>query len=429
MHIAIITAGGAGMYCGSCMHDNTWARSLIDFGELVTLIPTYTPIRVDEANASSRRVFLGGLNVYLRTKYAFWRALPRFLTQWVDTPWIINLATRFGVSNDAHELGLLTQSMLDADDGPQNEQYAELARYVGEELRPDVLCFSNALLAGALPALRRKFDGPILCTLQGDDIFLDGLVEPYRHAVMERLKKLVRGFDGFITHSRYYRDHMSRYLDIPIEKFQLLPLSIDLKGHTGESRLREHEPFTIGYFARICPEKGLHRLIDAFRILLRRQPEARLLAGGYLGKRDQAYFEQIKRDTADLGNSFRYIGSPDRAGKQAFFQQIDVLCVPTVYQEPKGLYVLEALANGVPVVLPHHGAFPELIDATGGGTLVRPGDATELASQLESFLLNPTARLQFGTQGRMSVHTLYHPQALATQTLQLFQAARREKSV
>lgn len=428
MHIAIITAGGAGMYCGSCMHDNTWARSLIDFGELVTLIPTYTPIRVDEENASSRRVFLGGLNVYLRARSRLWRRLPGFLTKWVDTPWVINLATRFGVSNDANELGALTEAMVAGDDGPHREQYIELADYLARELRPDVICFSNALLAGALPALRRVFSGPILCTLQGDDIFLDGLIEPYRSQVMVRLKRLAQQFDGFITHSRFYRDYMSQYLDIPVEKFRLVPLSIDLEGHTGEPRLRQGQPFTIGYFARICPEKGLRQLIDAFRILRSRQPSVRLLAGGYLGKRDAEYFEQIRRDTADLGDSFHYIGSPDRAGKQSFFQQIDVLCVPTTYQEPKGLYVLESLANGVPVVLPRHGAFPELIAATGGGKLVPPGDPVALAAQLEELLLNPTERLAMGSQGRQVVHAQYHPQALATQTLQLFQAARQAKS-
>lgn len=428
MHIAIVTAGGAGMYCGSCMHDNTWARSLIDFGETVTLIPTYTPIRVDEADASTRRVFLGGLNVYLRARSKLWRRLPGVLTKWVDTPWVINLATRFGVSNDANELGALTQAMLEADDGPHREQYIELAQYLADELRPDVVCFSNALLAGALPSLRRVFSGPVLCMLQGDDIFLDGLIEPYRATVISQMKLLAQQFDGFFSHSNFYRAHMSRYLDIPVEKIRLLPLSIDLEGHTGEPRLREGQPFTIGYFARICPEKGLRPLIDAFRILRSRHPSVRLLAGGYLGKRDVEYFEQIQRDTVDLGDSFRYIGSPDRAGKQAFFQRIDVLSVPTIYQEPKGLYVLEALANGVPVVLPRHGAFPELIEATQGGKLVPPGDAVALAAQLEELMLNPADRLALGQRGRQVVHDQYHPQALATQTLQLFQAARQAKS-
>ena len=65
MHIAIVTAGGAGMFCGSCMHDNTWARSLKNAGAQVTLLPTYTPLRLDEHDESSNPVFLGGINVYL----------------------------------------------------------------------------------------------------------------------------------------------------------------------------------------------------------------------------------------------------------------------------------------------------------------------------------------------------------------------------
>jgi glycosyltransferase involved in cell wall biosynthesis len=317
---------------------------------------------------------------------------------------------------------------LSADSGPHKEQYEELAQYVSAELRPDIIVFSNALLGGALPSLKRRFAGPILCTLQGDDIFLDGLVEPFRSPVMSRLKELVTGFDGCITHSRYYREHMSRYLDIPTEKFRQLPLSIDLRGHVGTPEIRTGQPFTVGYFARICPEKGLHQLVEAFRILHRQHPEARLKAGGYLGQRDLKYFEQVKRDARELGEAFEYIGSPDRAGKQAFFQSIDVLSIPTVYQEPKGLPVLEAMANGIPVVLPRHGAFPELVAATGGGDLVDPGDAQGLAESLARLMREPERRLDLGRRGIESVHSQFHPQVLASQTLQLFQSALQAHS-
>src|SRR3954453_20195522 len=83
MHVAIITAGGAGMFCGSCMHDNTWARALLDHGVPVTLIPTYTPIRVDEKDMSTAPLFFGGINVYLEARSSLWRKLPRGLTRWL----------------------------------------------------------------------------------------------------------------------------------------------------------------------------------------------------------------------------------------------------------------------------------------------------------------------------------------------------------
>ncbi|HUE15006.1 MAG TPA: hexosyltransferase, partial [Planctomycetaceae bacterium] len=161
------------------MHDNTWARSLKKQGAQVTLLPTYTPLRLDEHDESSRPVFLGGINVYLDFRARFWRAVPRVLTRWLDRPAVIHLATRFGVSNNAQQLGELTLAMLAGESGPQSREIAELAAFLGDSLRPDTVCFSNALLVGAVRSLRQKFAGRIFCILQGDDIFLEDLHEPY----------------------------------------------------------------------------------------------------------------------------------------------------------------------------------------------------------------------------------------------------------
>src|SRR5690606_19695116 len=133
--------------------------------------------------------------------------------------------------------------------------------------------------------------------------------------------------------------------------------------------------FTIGYFARLCPEKGLDRLVEAFELLHARRPETKVRVGGDLGKKDARWFRRLQRRTRRLGAAFEYVGSPpDHDAKVEFLCSLDLLSVPTAYREPKGLYVLEALANGVPVVEPSHGAFPEMITATGGGVLVEPGN-------------------------------------------------------
>ena len=427
MHIAIVTAGGAGMYCGSCMHDNTWARSLIDAGADVSLVPTYTPIRVDEENVSTSEVYLGGVGVYLAHRSGLFRRLPRALTRWVDRRWILNLATRLGVSTDARKLGALTLDLLRGEDGPHRPHVLELADAFGSSLKPDVICFSNALLAGTVRAIKQRIDIPLLCVLQGDDVFLEDLVEPYRSQAIEAIHERAADFDGFIVHSDYYRDHMVRYLGLDARKFHILPLGIDLAGHDGEpgktgaSRQPDDDTFTIGYFARICPEKGLDRLLDAFRILHKRRPEMRLKAGGYLGQRDREYFDTLQAAARDLGDAFHYIGSPaDTASKVEFLKSLDVLSVPTVYREPKGIYVLEALANGVPVVQPEHGAFPELIEATGGGVLVEPGRADALADALEALADDSARRIALGTTGRQRVHELFGPGRMAAKSLELF---------
>lgn len=420
MHIAIITAGGAGMFCGSCMHDNTLARSLMALGHEVSLIPTYTPLRVDEHDVSQHRVFLGGINVYLDSKIPLWQSLPRVMTRWLDSPWVIKLATSLGVSSDARKLGNLTVEMLRGDAGPNRAEVNEFAQFLGHDLRPNVVCFSNALLCGTLPRLKSEFTGPVFCLLQGDDIFLDGLVEPFRTQSLELIRTQIQLFDGFLVHSEYYRDFMSQYLQLPREKIHVVPLGIDLTGHDGQPHEQPGNPFTVGYFARICPEKGLHRLIEAFRILHAKYPATRLRAGGYLGTRDKAWFREITQSVADLGSAFEYIGSPaSHVEKVAFLKSLDVLSVPTEYREPKGLYVLEALANGVPVVQPRHGAFPEMIEATGGGLLVNPLDANDLARALKELMLNPQRRLGLATNGRAAVHARFDTRTMAEKTSEI----------
>lgn len=396
-------------------------------GAEVSLIPTYTPIRVDEADVSSHHVFFGGINVYLASKWRWWNGVPHFARRWLDHPTIIRLATRKAVSNDAADLGQLTLDMLAGESGPQREQVEELAKFLSEQLRPDIVVFSNALLAGTVRRIKQLFTGPILCVQQGDDIFLDALPDSHRELVLQALRGRARDFDGFITHSRYYAEHMAIELDVPLDRFHQLPLGIDLTGHDGQPR-PAGDPFTVGYFARLCPEKGLHLLVEAFARLHAKYPHTRLRVGGYLGERDRLYFEHVRSKAAQLGPAFEFVGSPaSQAEKVEFLKSLDVLSVPTVYREPKGLSILEALANGVPVVQPAHGAFPELIESTQGGLLFEPGNLDDLVAKWESLLRTPDERLQLAGTGRMNVRESYSSQTMAQQSLHLFDSLTRRQ--
>lgn len=429
MHIAIITAGGAGMFCGSCMHDNTWARALIDAGCEVSLLPTYTPIRVDEENLSDRRVFLGGVNVYLDYRWRLWQKLPRSLERWLDAPWVLRLASRLSARNDAARLGDLALAMLSGERGPQHREIEELARFIGKSLQPDVVIFSNALLSGALHRVRERYTGPVYCTLQGDDVFLDGLPESHRDRAIAAVADHAREFDGFFVHSRFYLEYMADYLSLPRENFRQLPLGIDLTGHDGRPDERAaSDPFTIGYFARIAPEKGLHHLVDAFLQFHPRYPEVKLRVGGNLSPQDRSYYRKARQTLKACGawEAFEYVGSPQTHDeKVAFYRSVDVVSVPTEFQEPKGLYVLEALANGRPVVQPGHGAFPELIEATGGGRLVEPRDPQALADAWEDMLRDVDQRHSFGATGQVNVREKFSAQVMAEATLQLLKDAQQ----
>ncbi len=421
MHLAIVTAGGAGMFCGSCMHDNAWARALTIAGIEVTLLPLYTPIRVDEANQTSTRVFFGGVNVYLDQYVPGWRYLPRWLTRPLDANWLLRAVSNRGVSNNAAELGALTEAILLGQHGPQAREGEQLIRFLTEELKPDAIIFSNVMLCGEVERLKAAFSGPVFCTLQGDDIFLDALPEPYRARVFERLRPIVDHLDGFLVHSRFYARFMQQYLSAPAEKFHELPLGIECRGHTGVPRAVGNPP-TIGYFARLASEKGLRELVEAALILQQRNMNFRVLAGGYLNPKQPEYFADVQRLAAPLGDRFHYAGSPNTlAEKVAIFRQFDLLSVPAPYRDPKGLYILEAWANGVPVVQPAHGHFPELIEETTvGGLTVTPGNPTALADGLQRMLTDEAFRRDCARAGWEAVRQNHDLPVLAAATQKLF---------
>jgi glycosyltransferase involved in cell wall biosynthesis len=423
MRIAYITAGAAGMYCGSCMRDNTLVAALHRQGHEALLVPTYTPIRTDEEDVSGRRVFFGGINVYLQQKLGLFRHTPWWLDRLLDAPRLLRWVSRFAVKTQAEQLGALTISMLRGEHGHQKKEVAKLVEWLAAEARPEVVNLTNALLSGLVHDLKRRTGVPVLCSLQGDDIFLESLPDKYKAPALELVRAHCREIDGFIATSAYYADFMSEYFAIPREKVHVVHPGLNLAGH-GRQGPAQARPFTVGYFARICPEKGLHVLVEAFRLLRQRSGTAgvRLHVSGWLGENNRRYFEEQKKllESAGLLGDFHHAECPDHASKVRFLQGLDVLSVPTVYREPKGLYVLEALANGVPVVQPRHGSFPELIERTGGGLLVRPEDAGDLAGGLERVLHAAEERAEMARRGEEAVRAYFHADRMAEETAAVY---------
>jgi len=423
MRIAFITAGAAGMYCGSCMRDNTLAAALHALGHDAILVPTFTPITTDEADVSDKHIFMGGVNVYLQEKFRLFRHTPRWFDRLLNARWLLRYVSRYSSNTDYSTLGGLTASMLQGTLGHQRKEVARLVAWLKTEAKPDVVLLTNALLSGVVPAIRRELGVPVLTTLQGDDIFLDALPESDR----ERCIQLILGHDahteGYISTSGAYADYMSGYLRLKREKVHVVYPGINTKGHERMTPLER--PPTIGYFARIAPEKGFANMIDAF-IKLKARPgtEAiQLKYSGWLGVKNQAFHTAQLAKLADAGilANAHHVESPDHASKVRFFQSIDVLSVPTIYHEPKGLYVLEAWANGVPVVQPHHGSFPELIQQTGGGVLIPPNDANALADALFELLADHPRRAELGNNGHTALHERFTAQAMARETVALLE--------
>jgi glycosyltransferase involved in cell wall biosynthesis len=426
MKILSITAGAGGMYCGSCLRDNAVATELIDMGHDVLLAPIYTPTLTDETNVSQGRVLFGGISVYLQQYLPFFRRTPRWLDWLWDSNFVIKAATRFSVSTDPAELGGLTVSMLEGEDGPQRKEFLKLLAWLRHHTVPDIINLPNSLLISLARPIKEIWDRPVCCTLQGEDLFLEGLREPFHDRAVELIRENLEYVDGFIAVSDYYAEYMSSLLHIPREKIYVVPLGIHTKQfQSAPNSSSDQEPVTVGYLARIAPEKGLHNLAEAYRLLRQMEdlPPLRLEAAGYMGAEHRNYLADIEKKFKkwNLDGEFHYRGSLDLEEKIEFLQKLDVLSVPSDYIEPKGLYLLEAMACGIPVVQPRHGAFPEIIQKTGGG-LVVDFNLESVAEGIAKLVKDPSLRRELGRKGADGVRAHYDARRMAHRTLEVYES-------
>jgi glycosyltransferase involved in cell wall biosynthesis len=431
MTIIQLTPGAGGMFCGNCFHDNTLVAALRELGHDATMLPLYLPIRLDEADQSEGMpIFFGGINVYLQQKSGLFRNAPGWLHRLLNSRKLLEWVAGRAAKTRAAEVGELLLSMLRGESGNQNREITELIEWLRRHAKPDVICLSNALLIGMVRRLKAELGTPVVCLLQGEEPYLDSLSEVHRVAVWQLLGERAADVDGWIAPSRWSADRMKTRLGLKPERMHVVYDGINLSGYDAEirnpkSEIRNQRAPVLGFFARMCKDKGLDTLVEAFILIKHRGqvPRLKLHIGGGCGPADETFVKSIRVRLAEAG----YIGevsfSPNlnHAEKLAFLQALSVFSVPATYGESFGLYLIEALAAGIPVVQPRSGAFPEIIEATGGGVLCEPGDAKSLADAIEQLLLNPAQARALGDTGYQAVFEKFSAEAMAEETLRVLQ--------
>ena len=460
MRIVHLTAGAGPMYCGSCIHGNTLTAALIAAGADVVAMPVYTPVRTDEENVTTGRLAMGGVNVYLQERSAVFRHAPRLVDRLLDWPALVAWVARRGNRTRPEDLGALTVSVLRGEEGRLVKEVEKLVAWLHDELRPDVVHLSNVMLAGLARPLRDRLGVPVVSTLSGEDSFLEKLPPRYYAEARAVLRERAGELSALVAMNGYYADFMADYLAVHRDRIHVIPPGLNLEGHrkpggqmgtgsershpegarpvpicppapgqkgTGTSLRSEPVPIcpkTIGFLGRICPEKGLHLLVEALGLLAQEPdlPPPRIRAAGYLDLADRPYLAAIHGRLASLGlaDRFEYVGELDRAAKIAFLQSLDVMSLPAMVPESKGLPLLEAWANGVPAVVPRHGAFPEMVADTGGGLLHEPSDPRALAAALARMLREPDFAADCGRRAHRAVHERYHAERMARETMELY---------
>lgn len=426
MRIVKLTPGTGNFYCGSCIRDNALANALRAMGHDVLMVPLYLPHVLDEHEAAGDTpVFFGGVNVYLQEKIPLFRRTPRWVDKVFDSPRVLRYVARFAGMTRAHDLGEMTVSMLQGEHGRQNKELTRLIEWLKLQGSVDAVVLSNAMLLGVARRIKRELGCTIVCTLAGEDAFLDSLVEPYREEAWELLRERATDVDAFIPVSRYYGDVMAERLKLDSGRVHVVHNGIKLEDFKPAEQ--RPDPPVIGYLARMMHGKGLGTLVDAFCILKQRDrvPGLRLSIGGSMTPEDEQYVETLKRKLEEAGclDCVSIHPNLDHQHKVELLRGFSVMSVPATYGESFGLYLLEAWASGVPVVQPRHAAFPELIELSGAGILCEPDDPQSLADAIELLLLREDECVRLGAAGRECVEQRFTIERVAEQVLEVIEHA------
>ncbi len=420
MKIVHITAGAGGRICGTCLHDNSLVKALRGRGCDAMLVPAYVPTTTDEENVAERKVVMGGVNVWLQEHVPLFRHTPMFFDAALDSRSLLEwLSGRTGGAKAA-DLGPLTVSTLEGERGRQRKEVAKLARWLAREVGPDVVHLSNVLLVGLARSIREATGARVVCSLSGEDVFIDAIPEPHRSKLGDLLHERSADVDRFVAFNRFNAGFMGGRLGVAPERIAVIPHGVDLAVFPAEPpdlaarRRARSGRLVIGFLARGCPEKGLDQLVRALPMLAARH-DVEVIAAGATIDTERDYLASCLALARDRGvaDRFHWLGQIDRKAKLDLLNTIDVFALPTPRAEAKGLSAIEAMAAGVPIVASAHGAFPELLDTEQAGLLHAPDDPGDLARAIVTVLADEEMASRLGRHGHLLARARHSAAAMA----------------
>ena len=411
--IQIIPGSGGSFYCGNCLRDSKYFNALRAEGHNVIKIPMYLPLFDDECNTPDVPIFYGAISLYLKQVYPVFRKAPAWIDKLLNSKPMMKIAASMAGSTRAKGLEDMTVSMLLGEEGRQKKELDYMVNWIAEHCKPDIIHISNALLLGLARRFKEKIGVPVLCTLQDEDVWIDPMQPNFQKKIWELMHERAKDVDVLVAVSHFFAGVMKQRMNIPDEKIKTIHLGVDVNDYN-YIPTREKER-NVGYISRMCHKDGFDIVVDAFIELKKKSgfEDVKLIATGGSTGDDAKFLKEQKRKLKEnnLLNFFEII--PEFGGKTInnFFKKVAVVSVPVRIGEAFGLYLLEAMASGVPVVQPALGAFPEIIEISGGGVTYMPNTPQKLSETWAELLSNPEKLEELskkgyeGTKNKFNIHS------------------------
>jgi len=427
--IQIIPGSGGSFYCGNCLRDSKIVVALREQGYNVTKLPMYLPLFADEHDLNEIPVFYGAISIYLKLMYPFLRNAPLWVDRLLNSKPLLKLAAGMAGSTRAKGLEEMTISMLLGEEGLQKKELEKMVDWIAEHCKPDVIHISNALLLGLARRLKERLDVVIACSLQDEDTWVEPMKPEFRDKIWDLMHERSEEVDAFIAVSDYYADYMKDHMKLPADKVHSVQLGVDPADY--RVRPMAEKERNIGFISRMCHENGLDILVDAF-LELKKQPEFEdvklVLTGGHTGD-DKRFLKRIKKKISRscCEDKVVYHDDFDGPGRLEFFDMVSIVSVPLREGFASGLFMLEAMASGIPVVQPAVGAMPEIIESSGGGITYPENDPTILANALKELLNDPAKVQELGLSARKGIEEEFNIYKKTEKIIDVFQKSVEKK--
>jgi glycosyltransferase involved in cell wall biosynthesis len=269
----------------------------------------------------------------------------------------------------------------------------------------------------------------------------DWLNELDRDLIDKRLKNV----DGIIGCSDYITNQVKRRFPHHADRCATLYNGADIARFSPRSQVPlEEECKRVLFAGRVSPEKGIHVLLDAFKRVIVQEPKAqlRIVGGPYIPPLsfhvDRSSDPMVKalrrfytldymeylRETAKAmpENCVSFLGHLAHGELSIQFCDADVFVHPSVWGEPFGMSVAEAMGAGLPVVATRVGGLPEVVVEAKTGLLVEPDNPVLLADAILQLLCNEKRARSMGTAGAERVTKLFSWDTVTARLYSLYEA-------